>query len=89
MPTYIISYDLNRPGQDYEGLYEAIKSLGSWWHHLDSTWVVVTAKTATQVRDALIPEIDSNDKVLVVRSGGEGAWKGFNDKGSQWLKDKL
>lgn len=89
MATYIISYDLNRPGQDYESLYKAIKQLGAWWHHLDSTWVVVTQKSAAQVRDVLTPEVDANDKVLVVRSAGEGAWRGFNDKGSQWLKDNL
>lgn len=89
MATYIISYDLNRPGQDYASLHKAIKELGAWWHHLDSTWLVVTSKTAKQVRDALVREIDSNDQILVVRPSGEGAWQGFNDKGSQWLLDNL
>lgn len=89
MATYIISYDLRRPGQDYSSLHDAIKGLGAWWHHLESTWLVVTNRTAAQVRDALAPEMDGNDKILVVRSGGEGAWKGFTDKGSQWLKDNL
>jgi hypothetical protein len=89
MATYIISYDLNRPGQDYASLREAIKRAGTWWHHLDSTWIVLTNKTAKQVRDALTPEIDANDKIFVIRSGGEGAWAGFNDKGSQWLKDNI
>jgi hypothetical protein len=27
MATYLIGYDLNRPGQDYEDLFAAIKAL--------------------------------------------------------------
>jgi hypothetical protein len=89
MATYNISYDLRRPGQDYESLHEAIKRLGTWWHHLESTWVVVTNMSATQVRDALTRELDANDKILVVRSSSEGAWRGFNDRGSAWLQENL
>jgi hypothetical protein len=89
MATYVVSYDLHRPGQNYAGLHDAIKSLGTWWHHLESTWHVVTDKSAKQVRDTLAPELDANDKILVVRSGGEGAWKGINDNGSAWLKNNL
>lgn len=37
MSALLISYDLNKPGQKYERLYEKIKALGTWWHYLDST----------------------------------------------------
>ena len=89
MSTCIISYDLNRPGQNYNPLYEAIKRYDNWWHHLDSTWIIVTPQTAVQVRDNLTQHIDSNDKLLVVKSGREAAWIGFNDEGSKWLKDNI
>ena len=91
MTTYIIGYDLHpSKGETYEDLIEAIKGVGStWWHHLDSTWVVVTDKTAAQLRDELKPYLKSDDQLLVVKSGGEAAWTGFNDKGSKWLKDNL
>jgi len=89
MATYLISYDLNAPGKNYEALYEAIKSLGAWWHHLDSTWIVKHDGPAGPIRDALARSLDSNDKLLVVRLTGEGAWKGFNDSGSKWLNDHL
>lgn len=89
MATYIISYDLKAPGKNYDGLIEAIKSYGTWWHHLGSTWCVVTTKTAAQIRDHLNKHIDKNDLLLVVKSGGEGAWTGFNETGSKWLKDNL
>lgn len=89
MATYIISYDLNSPGQDYTSLHDAIKSYKTWWHHLDSTWCIVTDDTAAKVRDNLKKKMDSNDKLLVVKSSGVGAWFGFNSKGSEWLKDNL
>jgi hypothetical protein len=91
MSNYIIGYDLNRPrGQDdYPKLFDAIKQLGSWWHHLDSTWIVATTYSAVQIRDHLSPFIDSGDELLVARLSGEAAWNGFDEKGSQWLKTTL
>ena len=40
MALLLIGYDLTRPGQNYPGLIEGIKELGSWWHCLDSTWLL-------------------------------------------------
>ena len=31
MKTYLVGYDLNSPGQDYEELLTAIKAAGAWW----------------------------------------------------------
>jgi hypothetical protein len=64
MNKFVIGYDLLKPGQDYESLFEAIKSVGSsWWHCLDSTWIVITNRTAMQVRDHLRPHMDANDRL--------------------------
>ena len=54
MPAYIISYDLKAPDKDYDKVTEYLKSFGTWWHHLGSTWVVVTDLTAAQLRDGLL-----------------------------------
>lgn len=89
MATYMIGYDLNKPLQNYEGLISAIKTYGTWWHHLDSTWLIVTDDTATQVRNKLKPYLDANDELLVATVSAPAAWTGFNDKGSEWLKNNL
>ena len=90
MATYLIGYDLTAKEEGaYENLETAIKGIGTWWHHLDSTWIVVTDLSAVEIRDKLKPHVKNNDKILVVKSGGEGAWYGFNDQGSKWLKDHL
>lgn len=88
MPTLLIAYDLNAPGQDYDELIDAIKGLGTWWHHLDSTWIVVTRSTAASARDTLAQHVDAGDELLVVDvTGRTRAWSGFNSSGSKWLKE--
>jgi hypothetical protein len=90
MASFLIGYDLNKTGKDYAGLIEAIKRLGSnWWHCLDSTWIIKHAGPTTVIRDALTPYIDANDELLVVGLTGEGAWRGFDDECSGWLKNNL
>jgi hypothetical protein len=88
MALFLIGYDLDKPNQDYESLFEAIKSLGNWWHHLDSTWLVESTKDFKEVRDLLKQHIKKNDKLLVYDvTGRPAAWAGFNEKASKWLKE--
>lgn len=68
---YAINYDLKKQGQDYSGLYEAIKTTGAWWHYLGSTWLVDTALDADQIVQRLGPHCDGNDKLLVIRMGSD------------------
>jgi hypothetical protein len=87
--TYLISYDLNRPGQDYTDLIEALKRFPNWWHHLDSTWVVRSQQSAIDICRSLIRYLDDNDEILVASVQGDAAWWGFDQKGSDWLKSTL
>ncbi|NKL18482.1 hypothetical protein [Rhizobium leguminosarum] len=68
---YAINYDLKKQGQDYSGLYGAIKALGSWWHYLGSTWLVDTSLDANQIVERLTPHFDGNDRLLVIKMGND------------------
>jgi hypothetical protein len=81
----LITYDLHRPGQDYARLYDAIKSLGAWWHCLESIWLVQTSMTSGQVRDALRPHLDANDALLVAGLNGNWATLGVESDCIDWL----
>lgn len=87
MPCYLVSYDLLR-NRDYEPLYAAIKAYGTWAHIHESVWAVVTSQSAVQVRDTLSQHIDSDDRIFVLKSGVEAAWRGVICK-SEWLKANL
>lgn len=89
MNTYMIGYDLHKPSQDYPKLEKAIKKFGWWWHHLDSTWIIKSDMSASEVYDFLSHFMDGNDALLVAALTGEAAWFGFNKPGSDWLKDYL
>lgn len=91
MRTYLIGYDLNKPRQhnDYKDLIAKIKVLGTWWHCLDSTWIIKSNSSAEAIRNQLKPFIDSTDELLVVGLTGEGAWTGFDQQCSSWLRDNL
>lgn len=86
----MIGHDLNKKGKDYTGLIEVIKALGgTWWHHLDSTWIIKHPGPAATIRDALAPHIDGDDELLVAGLTGSAAWKGFNKDGADWIKNNL
>ena len=90
----MIGYDINKEGAVYraanKALTDKIKAeFEPWWHHLDSTWFVVSDRSAVDIRDILQTCLDSNDELLVLKSGHEAAWTGFNKKGPDWLQTHL
>ena len=90
MPTYMVSYDLKTPDKDYSALIKALQEgYRSYWHCLDSTWLIVADQNHAQVRDYLLQRIGNNDQLLVADLGGNAAWHGFNDECSEWITNAL
>jgi hypothetical protein len=87
MATYIICYDLIAK-KDYESLYTAIKTFNKWARVLESTWIITSEKSCTEVRDFLVGYMDSDDKLFVTKSSGVGAWKNVRCS-NDWLKKNL
>ncbi len=76
MKTFIVSYDLCKPGRDYSSLLARIRALGGV-RPLESFWVLKGTYTAGALRDDLKQHIDSNDRLLVYDSdAGQWAWSG-------------
>lgn len=82
----LITYDLHKPGQDYPGLHDALKSSGWWWHHLDSTWIIKTNSTPQQWYEKLASILDQNDYVFICEVK-RNYWGFLPEKAWQWLKD--
>jgi hypothetical protein len=72
--VYLVSYDLNRPGQNYASIIGEIKKLGPFIPVLKSAWLVDTSRTAIQIQDALYPVIDVTDRLFITRVPGWGGW---------------
>ncbi len=67
--VYLVTYDLHKPAQNYEGLYNAIKSYGSWAKPVESVWLIDTNQNANQIYERLKPYIDKDDRILVTETG--------------------
>jgi hypothetical protein len=89
--TILIAYDIHPPeGEAYENLTEKIRSLGAWWHHLETAWIVKSVHTPGEIRDQLRADIGSDDQLLVIDISGDAAeWAGVNEAGSKWLKESV
>jgi hypothetical protein len=87
----LIAYDLHASkGTQYDELVEKIMSLGAWWHHLETVWIVKSVHAPGQIRDQLAPYIGSDDQLLVVDITGDMAEAvGLNSAGTQWLQETL
>ena len=86
---YSVNYDLKKPGQSYKELHEAIKECGvSWWHYLDSTWLIDTNLSANQIWQRLEPYFDKNDVALVIRVTND--YQGWlPEKAWQWIRERF
>lgn len=87
--VYLITYDLNKEGQDYEALYKAIKGCCySWYRFMKSAWFVDTSKSEEQIRDCLLPVMDQNDLLFITKVSKQ--YKGWlTDDVWNWLKARV
>jgi hypothetical protein len=88
MPAYCVTYDLRAPGRNYQALYDRIRQYPGWAKVTESNWILVTGWTAVQIRDDLSQYIDANDRLFVLRSGSEAAWKNSICQ-DDWLRSNL
>lgn len=63
---YSINYDLRGPKAEYEPLLSAIKSVGKWWHYLDSMWLVVSQDSVKDLYLRLSPNLKSGDHLIIL-----------------------
>jgi len=89
MTAYIVSYDLSQPGQNYEKVLQTIKSHSSWARLGGSAYIVISNESAVEIRDKILRELDTNDKLYVGVVEAPAAWYGMGDEVSDWLKKNL
>tara|TARA_R110002049_G_scaffold7177_2_gene42609 strand:- start:1335 stop:1604 length:270 start_codon:yes stop_codon:yes gene_type:complete len=89
MTLKLISYDLSKPGRNYEDLYDSIKNIGTWWHCLESVWIVETNLSCGEIRDQLSAYLDGNDKLAVLTLQGGWATSGLSQECNDWLRNHL
>lgn len=94
MAVLAICYDINKEGAAYAAANELVtdkikETFSSWWHQLDSTWLVDTDMAPIDVANIVWSVMDDNDELLVLPAGEGAAYAGFNERGEKWLTNHL
>lgn len=71
MPAYLITYDLDQPGQNYPAIIKALEAAGGV-RILFSTWLIDTTENNSQVLDRYERHLDANDRIFVTAVTGWG-----------------
>ncbi|MCK5588823.1 MAG: SinR family protein [Candidatus Pacebacteria bacterium] len=92
MKTYIIAYDLNKyeSSSDYQKIINAIKGLGNWTKPLESTWLVKTSSSSSEIRNYLKQFIDNNDELLIINvPNANWATQGIKEDVLDWMHKNI
>lgn len=65
MRTYVVSYDLHSPGQNYEELRTKLANYPEHARIQQSVWVILTLETAEQIKNKLSRSLDANDGLFI------------------------
>jgi hypothetical protein len=82
-----ISYDLRKPGRNYNDLYDTIKSAPSWEHAMDSLWFIKTNESVDVWSDRLRQVMDQNDWLFVVDITGKNRHGWMKKSIWKWLEE--
>jgi len=82
---YIVTYDLNQLGQNYECIIKKLKAIEPHWHFQKSVWLVAWDGNAYSLAEHLNGCLDSNDTLLVSLVTEDSAWCGLSKEGSDWI----
>lgn len=88
MYSYIITYDLLKAGQDYTSIHEYLQSL-DFARPTESTYIIKTEKTLTQLFNDLSYLFDSNDHFFIAELT-QSLWVGRTvTEVFEWLNNNL
>jgi len=87
MAVLLVTYDLRKPGQDYDDLYKAIKSY-PWARLSESSYAVDTTEPPDTLFRELRNHMDSNDQLYIINL--TRPYSGFGPQDvNNWLEQHL
>ena len=87
--VYMITYDLNAPGQDYSGLIATINecSTGNIFSAWKSSYLIQSNLTVEKIMEKINPHMDRNDNLIVIEvTNNYSGWLNLED--GSWDKVK-
>ncbi len=89
MTTYIVTFEVNDLTRRKK-VKEKLREFGNYCPIHKNAWAIRTDKKAAEIRDFLTPTMVSGDRIFVIRTGTEAAWRNaYGTEHSEWLKEYL
>ena len=82
MAVILVTYDLKKPGRNYQPVHDYLKTF-TYCKGLESVCLLDTAQSTETIRDALTKLVDANDSTFVVRLAH--TWNSWNYTCGDWL----
>ena len=83
--VYLVSYDLNKPEQDYPKIIKAIETYEFHCRVLQSQWLIRSEKTAEELLAHLSKFIDEDDELFVCEVNKNCAGKFNGARPRKWV----
>jgi hypothetical protein len=84
---YLVSYDLRKPGKDYTSLHNTIKSATTWWHYIESTWIIKTDQSIDEWYNKIRSVTDSNDSFILIDITKQKRQGWLPKKAWEWIRE--
>jgi len=89
MRCYVVTFEVASPAIRQK-LHDRLKTYRTRCPIHKHCWAIVTDQTAREIRDYLKQVLLPRDRLFVVRSGTEAAWRGsYGPTHDDWLKKYL
>ncbi|CEJ74252.1 Uncharacterised protein [[Clostridium] sordellii] len=89
MAAYMITYDLNSEGQNYEKVIKAIKDSSIYWCTFwKSSYLIKSNLTPGEIQGNISPYLDGNDTLLVIEANNN--YQGWLSKEDwEFIREKI
>jgi len=89
MAKFLVAYRLFAPDRNHDGLIGHLTSYGTYSHSLDGVWLLVTGRSAAEIRDGVLRHLDARDALLVVELTGAVTGHGLRAATTEWIRKSL
>lgn len=83
MAILLVTYDLNKPGQDYSDFLEKVRTY-PYAKLSESSYAIQTSKSPKEIYNELAPNLDENDRIYILTLSMPYIGYGPNDV-NEWL----
>jgi hypothetical protein len=87
MSLFLVAYELAGAADQYSALRARLTAATTWFHHLDSLWLIDDPHATDELAAELTACINEGDKLIVIDVTGRAThWRGIDGEASDWLR---